>query len=319
MPSWILLCHKRLGALGPWLVEVAVFASIILGLTLFRLLYYGSPVPNTYELKMANWPLRFRLRNGWKFVVPFIETSRYLILFALASLVFHRDGRRFLLLCFAASVIGCQIWVGGDAWSYWRMLVPGVVALTVLAVDGASNLGSFLIRRIVRREWRPLILGLSAAGLAWALWVASQPFMDELLMKVPAYTVAINESRVDDAIELSHYADPQGSVAVFAAGIVPYYSGLRGIDAFGKSDPYIARLPGLGFNDGRTVTPGHNKFDLHYSIEKLRPDAIYDALSWARYDGQDIYEFVRRNYVQQGAFWLRRGSPHVHWDRLPPP
>ena len=63
-----------------------------------------------------------------------------------------------------------------------------------------------------------------------------------------------------------------------AAGTVPYYSGLRGVDVLGKSDRTIARLRGLGVDDGSTITPGHNKLDLHYSIEKLRPDAIYDAV-----------------------------------------
>jgi arabinofuranosyltransferase len=313
---WILRAHRRPAALRPWVMEVAVFACIALGLTLFRWSYYGSPLPNTYQLKMADWPLRFRLQNGWKFVVPFLETTRRLILFALCSVLLHRDGRRFLLLCFAACIVACQIWVGGDAWSYWRMLVPGVMALIVLAVDGAVSLGSLLVASVVRRKWRSLVLGLGALSMAWALYLAEQPFMDELQMKVPAYTVSMNAERVKEALELSQYAEPQASVAVFAAGVVPYYSGLRGIDALGKSDPHVARLPGRGY--GQTVTPGHNKFDLRYSILKLRPDAIYDALAWVRYDSPDIYEFVQSNYVQQGSFRLLRGSPHVRWDRLSP-
>jgi hypothetical protein len=291
-PPRVPMSNRRLGALRPWLVEVAVFAGIIGGLTLFRWVYYGSPVPNTYQLKMANWPLRWRLLNGWKFVVPFLETSRYLFLPAVGSLVFHPDGRRLLLLCFAVCVVACQVWVGG---------------------------ASSLVRWVARHDWRLLVGGCSAACLAWALWFADQPFMDELRMKIPAYTVAMNQSRVQDGLALAHYADPQASVAVFAAGVVPYYSGLRGVDAFGKSDRHIAQLPGLGFADGRTVTPGHNKFDRRYSIETLRPDAIYDALAWARYDGPEIFDFVRRNYVQKGPFWLRRDSPHVHWDRVPTP
>jgi arabinofuranosyltransferase len=311
--AWILLSHRRLGALTPWLVEVAVFAGIVGGLTLFRLVYYGSPVPNTYQLKMADWPLRWRLHNGWRFVVPFLETSRYLLLFALCSVVFHRDGRRLLLLCFAGSVIACQIWVGGDAWSYWRMLAPGVVALIVLAVDGARS----LVGSVVRPERQSLVLGGTLACSAGAIWAADQPFMHELRMETPAYMVGLNHSTVEAGLELAGYADPRGSVAVAAAGAVPYYSGLRGVDVLGKSDRYIARLRGRGF-DGQTVTPGHNKFDLHYSIEKLRPDAIYDAVAWSRYDGSDIFEYVQRNYVQRGSFWLRRDSPYVHWDRVPP-
>jgi hypothetical protein len=311
--GWILYRHRRLGALKPWLLEAGAFAAIAGALTLFRLVYYGSPVPNTYQLKMGDWPLLPRLRNGWRFVVPFLETSRYLLLLALGSMVFHRDARRLLLFCVAGSVIACQIWVGGDAWPYWRMLVPGMLLVIVLAVDGAS----FLVRSVVRTERQSLIMGLSLACLAGALWVADQPFMDEFLMRTPAYTVVFNRSTVEDGIQLSHYADPDASVAVAAAGAVPYYSGLRGVDVLGKSDRHIARLrpyPGIG---GDMVTPGHSKYDLHYSIEKLQPDAIYDAISWARYQN-GIFEFVKQNYVQYGSFWLRRDSPYVHWDSLPP-
>jgi arabinofuranosyltransferase len=310
--AWILSEQRRWAALQRWFAEAVVVACVIGGLTLFRWVYYGSPVPNTYQLKLAGWPLAWRLGNGGKFVLPFLHASRYLIGFALCSLVFHRDGRRLLLACFAGSVIACQVWVGGDAWPYWRMLVPGVVVLIVLAVDGASC----LVRWLVRTERRALIQGCSLACLAGALWAADQPFLAELQLQTPAYMVNFNRATVQAGIELSQFAEPQGSVAVAAAGAVPYYSGLRGVDVLGKSDRYIARLPGDGF-DGQTVTPGHNKYDLHYSIEKLRPDAIYDAVSLSRRPGNDVFEFVRQNYVQGGSFWLRRDSPHIHWDRIP--
>lgn len=311
--TWVLLWHRRWRALAPWLLEAGVTAVLAAGLTLFRSLYYGSPVPNTYYLKMAGWPLPWRLHNGWRFVTPFLDQSRYLVLLALCSVALERDGRRLLLLCFAGSVIACQIWVGGDAWPYWRMLVPGVMALLVLAVDGARA----LVRQVLRTERRWLVTASSLACSGAALWVADQPFLDELDLKIQPYTARFNGFAVQAGIDLAEYADAQGSVAVAAAGTVPYYSGLRGVDVLGKSDRYIARLGGDGVY-GDTVTPGHNKYDLHYSIEKLQPDAIYDAVSWSRRPGNDVYEFVRSHYVPRGTFWFRRDSPHIHWDRIPP-
>jgi hypothetical protein len=99
-----------------------------------------------------------------------------------------------------------------------------------------------------------------------------------------------------------------------AAGTVPYYSGLRGVDVLGKSDRHVARLPPRGV--GQTITPGHNKFDLQYSIGELRPDVIYDALAWARYE-PGVFEMVSRQYTPAASFWFRRDSPHVRWSRLP--
>jgi arabinofuranosyltransferase len=311
--AWILLRHRRLRVLGPWLVEVAVVTGIAAGLTLFRWTYYGSPVPNTYYLKLAGWPLHWRLHNGWRFVVPFLDASRYVLFLAFCSVAFHRDGRRLLLLCFGGSVLAGQIWMGGDAWPYWRLLVPGVVVLIVLALDGASH----LVRWLLQTERRSLVAGLSLLSAAAAVGAADQPFLGELRQQTPAYTVRFNQSTVQAGLELARYADPRASVAVASAGAVPYYSGLRGVDVLGKSDPYIARLKGDGV-DGQTVTPGHNKYDLHYSIERLQPDAIYDALSLSRRPGNDIFEFVRSKYVQRGSFWLRRDSPYIRWDRVPP-
>ena len=313
--AWILLrAERRAAALKLWLAEPAMFAGIVAALTLFRLAYYGAPVPNTYYLKMADWPLGARLRNGWRFVGPFLETSRNLSLLALASVVLGRDGRRLLLLCFAAAVFACQIWVGGDAWPHWRMLVPAVMVLIVLAVDA----GSQLVRWVARLERRWLVFCAGVVCLAAVVWTADAPFVDDLRMLAPAFMVRYNRDMVRAGLALSQYADPQASVAVASAGTVPYYSGLRGVDVLGKSDRYIAHVrpyPGIG---GDAVTPGHSKLDLHYSIETLRPDAIYDVLSWTRYH-QDVYQFIMRNYVGRGGFLLRRDSPHVYWGVVGPP
>jgi hypothetical protein len=93
------------------------------------------------------------------------------------------------------------------------------------------------------------------------------------------------------------------------------YSGLGGIDVLANR---ITTSPGCAATQELADTPGHNKFDLRNSIGKLRPDAIHDVLSWGRHRGNVMFEFVKRNHVQSGSFWLRRDSPHVHWDRLPP-
>jgi hypothetical protein len=268
--------------------------------------------PNTYDLKVGGWPLLPRVLNGWKFVEPFLDTSCYLLLLALLAIAFGRDGRRLLLLCFAGTIVACQIWVGGDAWRpYWRMLVPGVVALMVLAVDGSHSLARWLLRR----DRHPLTLGVSLVCAAGAFLVANQPFVAEQRLQTPAFYVDLNQHTVKAGVELSRLADPKGSVAVMAARAMPYYSGLRGVDVLGKSDRTIARMrKDSGYE---TVTPGHNKYDLRYSIVKLKPDVIYDALRWVRYQ-PDVLEFVVERYVHKGSFWFRRDSPHVHWNRIPP-
>jgi len=311
--AYVSYAAKSLGALRTWLAEAAMAAGVVLGLTLFRVAYYGSPLPNTYDLKLAGWPLSLRLSNGLRYVGPFFETSRYLIPLALLSPILRRDARRLLAACFCCSVVGCQIWVGGDAFSHFRMLVPGVALLLVLAVDGAAALARFAPGA---QRWG-LATGLGLALPPGALWALNEPFRDEMRLTTLPYKVPLNRTTVKAAVELAGFADPRGSVAVAAAGALPYYSGLRGVDILGKSDRTIARMKKT-YVPGRTVVPGHNKFDLDYSLKRLRPDVIYDAVSWSRHGRSDILEFVSQNYVRGGSFWLRRDSPHVRWDRLPP-
>ena len=86
---------------------------------------------------------------------------------------------------------------------------------------------------------------------------------------------------------------------VIAAGWLggpAYYSGLRAIDLFGKTDKHLARIaPRLPFR------PGHNKVDYNYSIGALKPDVVLILLDDPRVEP---YGYVR---VRQGIY-VRRDS-----------
>ena len=80
----------------------------------------------------------------------------------------------------------------------------------------------------------------------------------------------------------------------------------------GKADPRIARLaPDLSY--GR---PGHDKYDLEYSIQELKPTHAQgfvwlddSVLDWAK------NEYVRVNY--KGVHLnLLRASKEVRWDEV---
>jgi hypothetical protein len=120
-------------------------------------------------------------------------------------------------------------------------------------------------------------------------------------------------------------------VGAFAAGTVPYYSGRPAIDFLGKSDPRIARLapdlsdywsPGVVLQPSRTtpkiVRPGHNKYDLEYSIKELKPTHAggftwhnQSVLDWAK------NEYVRVNYkgVHLNLLRPRRRCAGTRWAR----
>ena len=62
---------------------------------------------------------------------------------------------------------------------------------------------------------------------------------------------------------------PESSVAVIAAGIVPYFTRRYAIDILGKSDKHIARLTPI---PGAMI--GHGKLDPEYTFEEKRPDLV---------------------------------------------
>ena len=112
----------------------------------------------------------------------------------------------------------------------------------------------------------------------------------------------------------------EATVGLFWAGTIPYYTERRGIDFLGKVDSYIAHLPpdmsGACSCCGMNSSPGHNKYDLNYSIKLLRPTYV-QALKWC---SQDISAWAENIYVKveyKGvSLWLLRGAPTVRWDLL---
>lgn len=80
-------------------------------------------------------------------------------------------------------------------------------------------------------------------------------------------------------------------------GSIPYFTDRRAIDFLGKSDRYIAHLPpdisGSIAWHGMTSVPGHNKYDLNYSIKTLKPTYVQGF----RRGVQDLPQWVQTEYT----------------------
>ena len=109
-------------------------------------------------------------------------------------------------------------------------------------------------------------------------------------------------------------------MGVFAAGTVPYYSGRPAIDFLGKMEPRIARLapdlgdywsPGVVLQPSRTtpkiVRPGHNKYDLEYSIKELKP-TYAGGFEW---HNQSVLDWAKNEYVRVK---YEGGTKEVRWE-----
>ena len=320
-PSWSFL----LGLVG-------LYAVFVVGQELFRWGYYGEWLPNTYTLKVSNIPLSSRIENGIRFVTPFLGEVYVLLILVGAGLVFaFRREKLFLVSVFV--VLACyQVWVGGDISSYWRLLSPAMPIMLVLGALEILTAVRYVSRLEDARRYflrtptlpqRYVVEVLACLVVLGILWSVNTRFLPEIAMLRDFNNVRTNEERVNIALAIERFTTPEATVGVFDAGAIPYYTGRPAIDFLGKADPRIARLapdpsgfPKMKFFEDEIYNPGHNKYDLGYSIKELRPTYVrgfvwggQSALAWAQSEYvMVVYKGTLLNFLKD--------SGDVRWDDI---
>jgi len=314
--AWTAWIEKDKARARDFLLAGILYAAFVLGLLLFRWLYYGALVPNTYTLKLGQIPLSVRVNDGMIYIAQFIKETWLVLLAALVGLFVLRDRRKWFLVAFAVAAILYQIWTGGDAWGRWRFLVPALPLLLVLATGAADTLAQKF------STGRPRALA-GAASLGLLLTSLLVPYWGEVTFSRAIADYAPNLHNVNVAIAINSVTAPEATIGVFYAGVIPYYTDRYAFDFLGKSDVHIAELyphlpPAVTWFQ-RTTLPGHNKYDLRYSIMELQPTYI-QRYYWGE---QNIRGYAIQNYVRleySGAngsvtLMLKKDSPNVYWDR----
>jgi hypothetical protein len=307
--------------------ELVPFICILSGVTVFRLIYYGALVPNTYVLKVSGMSVLKRIvLNGLGYIGPFISMSMPLIIAVTVSLLVRPTAEKILLAAIPASMLAYTIYVGGDAFPNWRFLAPCVPFVFLVLLSDLPRLNDVLRQHLQNRTAARLRHGVSLGLACVLLLTAARP---------PLFTSYIEQQRlpesgaignINTAIWLNDVLEPGASVGSFYAGSVPFYTGRYAVDFLGKSDRYLAALlpdtSGAVSWGGQTSVPGHNKYDLEYSILRRRPTYV-QGLRWGR---QDVRRSVRDVYVSvpvtfatafhDRAILLLKDSTLVRWDRV---
>jgi hypothetical protein len=300
------------------LPALGLFLLFPIGREVFRLLYYGDILPNTYYLKMTGMPLAVRLQSGLGFTSLYLVTHIILLGVCIGGCVLKPDRRKLLYLVLVTLPILYQIWVGGDPVRMWRMMTPAVPAAAVLF--GQASLE--IIRRMGRSLHLPSGRRMLGYLTALAILAANLIFIPFITFQQEWFPLGFYRVRINAAAALNELTTGDASVAVLAAGVVPYYTDLRAHDMLGRTDAYIASLPAdisgaVGWG-GMLSVPGHNKYDLEYSVKQLRPTYV-EASTWG---GQDITAWMEQHYeraVYKGVeLWLLKDSPYVRWELLDP-
>jgi len=298
------------------------------GQTLFRFLYYGDPLPNTFYLKVGGLPLLVQIKHGLKMLFRFVwDMNWVLFVIPFSYLLFRQDRKAILLGLLFLGQIAYSVYVGGDAWEhkgganrYISIAIPAFFTLFVLALDQ-------IIKTFNQKSWFSKSILANLALITFSLAALtnfnfiqrSTDYLKRwLLLEQPLFVEGNKEiTRIGLAVKKS--TTPQARIAVVTAGSIPYFSERPAIDLLGKNDAYIAHLPSRTSSSLEEIRPGHMKWDYDYSIGQLKPDMIVQL--WG--DKEIAYDYIDKYYtvveINGMLFSARSDSPHILWERVDTP
>ena len=298
-----------------WPLLMIILAAV--AILVFQRAYFGDFLPNTYYQKMGGTLAWERIRNG--LLVFYQHATRdtlVLAVFSLAGIVLYNDFRRpgtLLLAGLFMAHCAYSIWVGGDyaevevnaANRFITQGMPTLIILFSLVIDKLLSSPSVLSRLTQMRG--PILQSALAVALALVTLaiISGQPWLRWASDNAPLLQADIRRTRL--GLFIARNTSPQATIAVHAAGQIPYYSERKTIDLLGLNDPVVAKGPVTG-----PFYPGHDKWNYEYSIAQLKPDLIAD--NWIK-----LADFMQNQseyrHLDNGIY-IRKDSTLLNVDGL---
>ncbi len=285
---------------------VATYSLPYAGFIVWRYIYYGDIFPNTFYAK-ATGGGEAQFWGGLEYFGFGISTilGPFLLL-CLLPLFMHARGRKskgqspksriegrgglghkgkdgyWFLLWQTVAMSAFIIYSGGDWMGSYRLFMPIVPALVLMAQRGALTLwerfGVSERRGVLRQR-------LSAAMIITIVSLFAYHTADVMLVakKPSGFAVrdVLNREYYRVAKMMRERIRPDATVALGEAGLIPYYSRLSVIDMRGLTDRYIARLKGKA----------HAKFEPMY-IFRRKPDYLLlvdvTGQTWTEHNYQNM-------------------------------
>lgn len=303
----------------------------IVGPILFQYFYFGEFLPNTYYLKMTGYPIIPRILRGlYVTMLFFFRANPLLVLLPFAIVLFRRDRLVPLLLSLMLAQTAYSVYIGGDAWEWWggsnrfiSVVMPLFFVLTGYALALMYQMA--VARVVVTRKLSSATARTVFTFIVTLLLVninaiyGPEAISEWLLIKAPLHTED-NRTMVERALLLEQITNQDATVAVDWAGSIPYFSERYTIDLLGKNDREIAHEPMRVNSDVDhfyEFYPGHLKWNFNYSIGAMKPDVVIPL--WKSLDEAKplLLQYYRLVKVGGYQLFVRNGSSHVIWSRLP--
>lgn len=314
---------------------ISLLALFLVGQTLFRWLYFGDFLPNTYYLKMTGVPLWYRAGHGFFVFFQSIWVSNWvLFLIPLYLLATHHDKATILLFALVAAQSFYSVYVGGDSWEdkggtnrFISTVMPVFFVLFCYALEK--------IRQVfTKTDLLPTKIRVSSQASQWVMTLfvfvslfSFNTLLEQdalkkwLLIKRPIFVQGTMHN-TEIGLTVEKITTKQAEISVITAGAIPYISDRYTIDMLGKNDKQVARekmhikynLDALEYE----YRPGHNKWDAKYSIGELKPDVVAQTMAGA-FD-EDAAPYLEGNYtliyIDGNAYYLLNSSPNILWDKI---
>ena len=302
------------------------------GLTIFRVLYFGDWLPNTYYLKLGGVSLILRISIGLRRFWDFVWNSNW-VLFALPLSLPLLEKRKSLWPLYAVflSQVAYSVYVGGDAWEhvgganrFIAAVMPIFFVLLMLTIGHLYNLvmaGLKYKAEIVPYLGKAFLIIFGLFSLvSFNRLLVQDDIAKWTLYEKPVFTDSVERYALM-GLALRNVTTEDAVIAVVTAGNIPYFSERRAVDLLGKNDPIIARGPAhinSSLFEPGNWRPGHNKWNYAYSIGELQPDVV--AQIWENTDEEAApYLTNYQIYVIDGIpYYFRKDSANILWDNIPP-
>lgn len=286
------------GRTHSWLALFLPFALLVGAHLVFRFIYFGALVPNTWWVKgIFGWD---RIWLGCLYLFDFAVAPPYPLLLVAVTAAYCLWARRWnrpltllLLLMFVDAAI--TVYAGGDHMPAFRLCAPIVPLASLFLYFALKD-----VRLADRQSWRLSLTTLALAACAFTLLFPGLGYR---------YARTTDDAAFVGRVVGEHIAThwQSGSlIALNSAGATPYYApNQRFIDMLGLNDRTIARRPNPPFVSPYQLVPGHAKGDGRYVFSR-KPDYIiagptngcdiYHALTLSEYELARITEF-REQYI----------------------
>jgi arabinofuranosyltransferase len=269
---------------------------------LFRFIYYGDLLPNTYYAKTGG-DLTIQLNNGFQYTYQF-----FIPMLVLGIVVVYNRIQKIAPIYFLILADVFVIAFGGGDWMLWgRMLVPLWLCWWVC------------FPRINLKEPKHLMLfGVSIWGI-WPLLLSSkaiQVAFEGRRLPIAGYQegslVDMSREQAVYIRELAqeHFSNKKYTIAVNHAGFLPYFlSEHNFLDMTGLNNKYIAHHSKGGL---------HHKYDVDYVLDQS-PDIIIfhspQIPTTKKPFVQGIYWSGEMELLQDQRFWNQYQFQKNYWQR----